>query len=407
MLRGNYRRGAAAVFWAAFFFYTFSAYAESLNDWAKRVEPVALKKLLANVSPSGMVAGTVIASPSHEYYFHWVRDASIVLDELRKSDPKTAVSILGDFAKLSREQQKLQTRSGARGLGEPKFNVDGSAFTGDWGRPQDDGPALRAIVLIEEAKRRWMSGDLAGAKELYDGKIPTESVVKADLEYISHHWNQTSFDLWEEVRGFHFFTRMVQRKALVRGAELARLMGDRGAADWYSKQAGLLKKEILKHWIPRKGYLVATLGRDGGADYKYSGLDSAVVLGVLLGSVGDGFMGVSDSRVRATVKALERKFRGIYTINKRAGIPGVAIGRYPEDKYFGGNPWVLTTLAFAEYYYRLGAAARGDEFLERVKTHVYADGSMSEQMDRSTGFMSSMADLTWNYAAFLSAVRLR
>jgi glucoamylase len=39
--------------------------------------------------------------------------------------------------------------SSGSGLGEPKFNVDMSSFTGSWGRPQRDGPALRAIVLID------------------------------------------------------------------------------------------------------------------------------------------------------------------------------------------------------------------------------------------------------------------
>lgn len=34
------------------------------------------------------------------------------------------------------------------GLGEPKFNVNASAFTGSWGRPQRDGPALRATAMI-------------------------------------------------------------------------------------------------------------------------------------------------------------------------------------------------------------------------------------------------------------------
>jgi glucoamylase len=38
--------------------------------------------------------------------------------------------------------------SGGGGLGEPKFNVDETAFTGSWGRPQRDGPALRATALI-------------------------------------------------------------------------------------------------------------------------------------------------------------------------------------------------------------------------------------------------------------------
>ena len=34
------------------------------------------------------------------------------------------------------------------GLGEPKFNADKTAFTGSWGRPQRDGPALRATALV-------------------------------------------------------------------------------------------------------------------------------------------------------------------------------------------------------------------------------------------------------------------
>lgn len=38
--------------------------------------------------------------------------------------------------------------SGGSGLGEPKFNVDETAFTDSWGRPQRDGPALRATALV-------------------------------------------------------------------------------------------------------------------------------------------------------------------------------------------------------------------------------------------------------------------
>lgn len=34
------------------------------------------------------------------------------------------------------------------GLGEPKFRVNESAFTESWGRPQRDGPALRATAMI-------------------------------------------------------------------------------------------------------------------------------------------------------------------------------------------------------------------------------------------------------------------
>lgn len=34
------------------------------------------------------------------------------------------------------------------GLGEPKFRVNETAFTESWGRPQRDGPALRATAMI-------------------------------------------------------------------------------------------------------------------------------------------------------------------------------------------------------------------------------------------------------------------
>jgi glucoamylase len=45
-------------------------------------------------------------------------------------------------------------------------------------------------------------------------------------------------------------------------------------------------------------------------------------------------------------------FRDEYDINADRGRDeAVAVGRYPEDVYFGGNPWFLCTLAAAEQLY--------------------------------------------------------
>jgi glucoamylase len=54
---------------------------------------------------------------------------------------------------------------------------------------------------------------------------------------------------------------------------------------------------------------------------------------------------------------------------------------------------------------RLGVV--GDQFLGVVRSHVDAEGSMSEQFDKETGFMTGARDLTWSYGAFLQAVRAR
>lgn len=45
-------------------------------------------------------------------------------------------------------------------------------------------------------------------------------------------------------------------------------------------------------------------------------------------------------------------FRSIYDVNSGIGAGNaVAVGRYPEDVYQGGNPWYLCTFAAAEQLY--------------------------------------------------------
>ena len=62
--------------------------------------------------------------------------------------------------------------------------------------------------------------------------------------------------------------------------------------------------------------------------------------------------GSCSDRALANHKVVTDSFRSIYSIN--SGIAegtAVAVGRYPEDSYQGGNPWYLNTLAAAEQLY--------------------------------------------------------
>src|SRR6478735_9884871 len=84
-----------------------------------------------------------------------VRDAAITtntLVDLYAESPSSKQSssletILTAYAHLQANLQRTSNPSGTlddlQGLGEPKFHVNGSAFTDSWGRPQRDGPALR------------------------------------------------------------------------------------------------------------------------------------------------------------------------------------------------------------------------------------------------------------------------
>lgn len=450
--------------------------------------------LLKNVSPADGLPGTVIASPSRanpDYYYHWTRDGAIVMSTLMdlyadENDPVQREELIGclkAYALLSLEGQRRKTMSADirkaeldagtphadsnayRHLnnGEPKYHVNGSPYTGDWGRPQDDGPALRALVLLQLARILDTRGENAFVdRHLYDASLTRHTAIKSDLEYVSHGWRFPSVDLWEEVRGRHFYTRMVQCRALRAGVEFARGRGDIFAADWYGAQAVLLERELERHWDVSAGIIRATVDGEG-AERKASELDAAVILGALHGGADGAPFSVTDDRILATAERLRDTCERLYPVNGR-GFPATVIGRYPEDRFdpledpavSRGNGWVLATCAFAELHYRAatalataaeiritplnasffnaalrtadaslrvfpgetfvatspkfnaliaGLAAGGDAYLKRVHIHANADGSLSEQIHRDTGHMHAAPHLTWSYAAYLSAVR--
>ncbi|KAJ3079554.1 glycoside hydrolase 15 protein [Quaeritorhiza haematococci] len=460
---------------------------EDISEWLQSQIPFSKDAMFANINPADTVPGIVVASPSREkpnYFYHWVRDAALTLDVVvnyykTTSDPSEIPKyekILWDFAALS---QKHQAAKGCEpriqgvceatgGPGEVKYHPNGTLYTNPWGRPQNDGPALRASTLMRFANAYLArGGDLSVVKSrLYDGKFPSTSPIKVDLEYVSNNWKANNFDLWEEVpANSHFFTRLVQRRALIEGAEFATKMGDAGAGKWYKSQADAIEKEVAAaHWNNVGGYIPEMVGTPDW--YKRDGRNVATVLAVLHGYNEDGYFSPVNDRVLATVERLRQDFDAEYTISKTlvdsANLTlGTPYGRYKEDVYDGtqgstptlkGNPWHLCTFAVAELLYaaiqeyqstqsititqtslpffsnflNLGnsvAAGRtytpespvfagilramakeAEATVRRVKFHVQGDGGhMAEQINRETGRQQSAGDLTWSYAALLTA----
>lgn len=196
------------------------------DSWLSSQVEISETKLLEAISRPDAAPGSVIASPSKanpDYYYHWVRDAALVMNvvvdlylKAEASKKDFYMQRLEQFVTFSRSNQQSNALTG---LGEPKFYVDGRPYDLAWGRPQNDGPGLRALTLIRLARIKLVQGQTEYVRNvLYDGKIPTHSVIKADLEYVSHHWQEANFDLWEEVLGEHFYTLMGQqadRKSVV------------------------------------------------------------------------------------------------------------------------------------------------------------------------------------------------
>lgn len=404
-----------------------------LDHWMQWQAQESVRRIFANISPNGAMRGAVIASPQQQgpdYFYIWTRDAAVTMNAVLDLDLDALEAgatndifeqALADYVSFTRHQQQTQNQS-PFGAGVAKFEANGAPFMGGWCNPQNDGPALRAGILMRYAQLKRERGE--STQDLYDGT--SQSPIKSDLEYVAHHWQDDNCEPWEEVHGHHFYNLMVQEKAMKEGAKLARASADPGAANFYEAQAAAIARDLTRFWSEATGAFIPTLDRSGGIDYKSSGLDSSTVLAVLHSQFdGDAVVRADDPKFASTVETLTASFKTLYPINKSIA-RGVAIGRYPEDMYGGtnflhGNPWVLLTAAFANASYKIAVAkwnandatqaklwlARGDAFMERVQTHANPDGSFSEQIDRDTGYQLGARDLTWSHVEVVQAARAR
>lgn len=401
---------------------------------------ISLARILENLNHSQISRGAVIASPSQrdpDYFFHWVRDAGLTMGALidfAHRHPRVPQAIQ-QWSLHERTLQNISSQAPG-GLGEPKFHVDGRIFSGPWGRPQNDGPAIRA----------WATLKAFGVADEF---------VLTDLEYLRREWMNADFDLWEEVRGHHFFTRYAQMTAF-RSASIALMRQQRrDLAQAYAHEAARIESTLPSFIDTRRQTVTPTLPGSQGVQ-KHAGVDVSVILAMIYFGPTSKWS-VSQSYVLATAHRLEQVFTEIYPINKHFADMAPAIGRYPEDVYdgngfSGGHPWYLATFGMAEFYCQLveDLARRGslmldpvnlpffqavapdltqgaytslhssqthfwdllsalqtkaESFISRALFHGGTDRHFAEQFDRHNGYRRGARDLTWSYASHLRAIQ--
>ena len=388
-------------------------------------------------------------------FYTWTRDSALTFKCLVDQFVAGNSSLRTLIEDYILSQPKLQTldnlsgnfQSGA-GLGEPKFYTNETAFEEYWGRPQRDGPALRATAMIA------YSNVLLKANATDSVNQTILPILKNDLDYVAQYWNSTGFDLWEEVNGSSFWTTAVQYRALVEGSNLLSTLGL--SCPNCDSQAPQILCFLQDYWNGTA--IVANINLN--SDYGRSGRDANSILTSI--HMFDPSAGCDDStfqpcssRALANHKVVVDSFRGsdIYSLNANISSgTAVSIGRYPEDIYQGGNPWYLCTLAAAEQLYdalyqwnKLGKGITIDstnqaffaDFLPNINTGVYQpssneyanltsmlkayadgftalvekytppNGGLAEQWSKDNGTALSAADLTWSYASFLTAIAAR
>jgi glucoamylase len=302
----------------------------------------------------------------------------------------------------------------------------------DW-TDQNDGPALQTLAILS----------------LFDqldapAQAVALAVANANVAILMNAYQQPTFNLWEEVRGNSFFARAAQLRCLQEvqsntiGVQVPPNIAD--AIGWLTSQ-------LQSHW--NGTYYVSILDPERAIPGYDPNID--IVSASIYGAIP-----FTDTKLLATAAQIRAQFsqsgaENYYPINGDDAARGIGplLGRYPGDTYDGDmadhsidHPWALCTANLAELYYGLAnAIASGTaipydnlsaNFFEQVGIHsatspsdagqalqkagdamlqaiVYhsADLALSEQFDAWTGYEKSVRNLTWSYAAFLSAVRRR
>jgi glucoamylase len=282
----------------------------SLSSFISKERSIALDGAIANIGGSGSelipgaFPGIVVAAPSTfnpNYFYTWTRDSALtftmLIDELILGN-NSLQYLIDDYVRAQAILQTIANPSGTLypaglGLGEPKFYTNDTRFDGDWGRPQRDGPALRSIALMDYCNYLLSQGQKSMVKNTI------WPIILNDLKYVGQYWNQTGYDLWEEVRifpllpgrfqdddhrivvlifhqvhGSSFFTINNQHRALTQGMLLAKKIGEKCAPCGQAPQ--ILCFLSNDFWNGTGGYLTANLNVN---NVNRSGINSDVILG--------------------------------------------------------------------------------------------------------------------------------
>ena len=260
-----------------------------------------------------------------------------------------------------------------------------------------------AMVIYALGAHYAHSHDVESLEALYNPLVEKAAdfmVIYRDRET---HLPLPSYDLWEEKRGASTYTCASVYGALRIASELSRILGKAENEERYRKAADEVREAILKHlWDDKEGMFVKLIERDGESVRVDKTLDASSAYGIFLFEV----LPPDDPRLARAFELTSRRLS--------YGIPAGGIARYEGDNYYrldresAGNPWIVTTLWYAEY---LIANAKKEHDFDHVRDifswvtkHMLPSGILAEQLNPQTGEQLSVAPLAWSHAAYVTAV---
>jgi len=206
-----------------------------------------------------------------------------------------------------------------------------------------------------------------------------------------------SYDLWEE----KFLTTTYTVCTVIAGLETAAKIASHieypeDAVRW-QRAAESIRSNLDK--LYQDGYFVKGFLLQSNGELKY---DATLDISNLYGPYMYAGLKIDDSRLASTVEQVEKRL-----LNTS---PGGGVVRYEHDNYFLtkrqfiGNPWAVTTLWLAQYYFGAGQAAKGKALLDWALHKELPSGVLSEQFDPENGSPIGVTPLVWSHAELVNTI---
>nr|MDO8061312.1 glycoside hydrolase family 15 protein [Candidatus Freyrarchaeum guaymaensis] len=249
------------------------------------------------------------------------------------------------------------------------------------------GPCWGDLQLDETGSVLWgleqhvkMSDDYDLIKEMAPAIVEMADALARTVDV--RGLLQPCLDLWEERRGIHAYSTAAVYAGLRSAARMIEEVefGDKvGSWEMVAKRL----KDAFDRFFWKGGHYVRclnpkTLRPDVTPDSSLLGL-----------AVPYKFISPTSSRMKATVEWLEGKLKS------KGGLL-----RYKRDRYFGGNPWIVSTLWLASYKAEVGRKEEAEKLVEWCLTYSNL-GLMPEQVHKGRGEAVSAMPLGWSHAFYL------
>ncbi len=337
------------------------------------------------------INGSIIASSDFSfvkvygdsYQYCWPRDAAIAA---------YALDIAGYKELALRHFNFIMNVASSEGFLYHKYNPN-TTLASSWhpwfykGKRiypiQEDETALE-VWAIASHYERYM--DIDELTQLY--KRFVKPALRFMITFMEEGLPKPSFDLWEERHGIHIYTISTIYGALVKGAKLARDMGDEILSEDLVDTAGLLKEVTLKR-MTYNGRFIRRIDEDGNQDLT---VDASLY--------SPAFFGLIDPKDPIMVRTINE-------IESKLKVNGGII-RYENDMYQRRkkqpNPWLITTLWLAEYYADVNNKSKALEYIMWTVNRALPTGFLPEQVDPETFEPASVTPLVWSHAEFIIAI---